>query len=509
MKNIFKSTAYVCLIMGFIISCTTNEYEIPNDRGGNALIISSINTALIPGETEVRAGDTSKYNDLSIFSNDRLWTFPEGAVDILGSDNDTSTKEKEFTVIFKKLKDDNPRSIEVILEPTFNGPVPPEVAKDTAFVKILPPIKANFTTEAPITLVDGQLQIEAGETGIFTNTSSETETAEWAIVNNTTKVIDSVKTIDLEFQFKALGLYTVVLRAFDDKPFSQDLKSVNLKVIPSSKPLTIAPEVIENEDGQIIISYSRDLDPTSLDPISNFTLMVDAAPVSISSVLIDPDNPSNLIVTPTVNIKNTQTATLAYVVTNLKSSDAFPAPSLAETMIEIFNPNLITKDPTFEEGDIQWSTPFGTDPAGVIRAQVSPGNDSSSAMNIQGIDVGNNFIISLEDAFQVKAGNQIRLTFDYKLPVGFPGDTNFTFRIYEKGIFSDEYRNFTNVGCCGLVADGTWQTRSIILGNGAAGPTTVPADFLGGIYMQIIADPAGGANPEILLDNFVIQHVEL
>ncbi|WP_271784644.1 hypothetical protein [Aquimarina algiphila] len=510
MKNIFKNITYICLIMGFVISCTTNEYEIPNNGGGNALLVSSINDGLRPGEIEVRVGDTSKYTDLSVFSEDRLWTFPEGAVDILGSSNDITTDKKEFSVVFKDTEDGNPRSIEVLLQPIFNGPVPPEAATDTAFVRILPHIRASFTNDIPE--VDGALKLEAGNVATFTNTSSELESAEWVIFNNTTNTIkgDTIKTINVENErFTSLGSYTVRLRAFDDMPFSQDFVSLNFEVIPSSEPLILEPEIREDGDGEITLRYSRDLDPSSLDPISNFTLMVDAAPATISSVMVDPDNPANLVVTPAVNIKNTQTATLAYMVTNLQSSDAAPAPSLATTAIEAFNPNLFTKDPTFEEGDIQWGNPFGNNTTGVFRTRVSPGNNSNFAMSIQGVDVGNNFQIAITDAFEVKAGNQIRLTFDYKLPPGFPGNTNFTFRIYEFPGFSDLYRNFTNVGCCGLVADGTWQTRTVILGDGSNGPTTVPSDFSGSIFMQIIADPSGGANPEILLDNFRIEHVEL
>ncbi|WP_271766562.1 hypothetical protein [Aquimarina algiphila] len=386
-KNTLKIISFICLIMGFAISCTTNEYEIPNDGGGNALLVSSINDGLRPGEIEVRVGDTSKYNDLSIFSEDRLWTFPEGAVDILGSSNDITTDKKEFSVVFKGNEDNTPRSIEVLLQPVFNGPVPPEAATDTAFVRILPNIIADFTTDIPV--VNGGLEIEAGETGNFTNTSSEMDMAEWLIVNNTTKVADSTETIDLSFQFKALGSYTVRLRAFDDEPFSQGFKTVNVNVVPSTQPVTVGTEVIERENGQLVIAYSRDLDPASVDSPSNFTLLVDGTPASIASVLVDPDTPSNLLVIPTVNIKNSQTATIAYNAVNLASADAAPAPSIPQTDIDIFRINLFANG-VFE--DIDSSVPgrfYGTnsffeglDASNHISIAITPGTgiNGSSAM---------------------------------------------------------------------------------------------------------------------------------
>jgi len=500
MKNISKIIAFVCISTVFIFSCTTNDYEEPNDGAGRAIGINSFNLGLSDEDVQVRVGNTISFTDLSIFASGRTWTFPEGAADILGNENDTSTDLQKFDAIFKV-----PGTFDVILAPVFDGPVSEELKTETTTFEVLPPIVANFTTDIPE--VDGSLKLEAGNMVSFINTSSELESADWVIFNNTTNTIkgDTIRTINVENElFSSLGSYTVTLKAFTPTPFSQDIKSLDFEVIPSSQPVTLNPVIEENGDGEIILKYSRDLNATTLDPIANFTLMVDGAPATITTVALDPDNLANLVVTPAENIKNTQMATLAYNAVNLRSADAAVAPSLVETEVTLFNPNLIIKDPTFEEGPIQWGNPFGPNIAGVTRERVSPGNDSDFAMRVTA-EGGNNLQIWLAESIDLKAGNKISMQFDYLLPADWAGNGQFNSRIFNGGAFSDAFRTFYGT-CCGLIADGTWHTITIPFVGSAGAGTVVEEDFIGDLSLQIL--PGDSPAVEIFFDNFVIRHVE-
>ncbi|WP_281987160.1 hypothetical protein [Aquimarina aggregata] len=499
MKNIFKKALFICLSMVLILACTTNDYEEPeNTTAGRAFGINSFDRGRRGETIDVRVGTSEvEFRDLSILASGRTWTFPEGAVDILGSDNDTTTDLEVFSVTFRRTG-----PVDVLLEPVFDGPVPDEVATETFTFNALDQIAASFSVDLPI--VNNAFQVEAGTEVTFTNTSTETESAEWRVINTTTgREEDLITTTDLVFQFKALGEYIVGLRAFDDAPFSSSISAVQVRVIPSSQPLVPDTDIDENEAGQIILKYSRDLDVTTLDPISSFTLTVDGAPATITSVAIDPDNLSNIIITPEVNIKNTQTATLAYTVTSLTSTDAATAESLPETAINAFTPNLFVLDPTFEEGPIQWGTPFGNNTDGVVRELVSPGNNSNNAMGIT-VNTDTNAQVAIGGAVELKAGSRITLKFDYLLPTTWTGG-EWNTRMYPAGAFNDDFRTFHGT-CCGLIADGEWHTRTVpLVGSGGAG-TVVSEDMTVSFFLQIIANTS--ADTQILFDNFVVESVE-
>jgi len=501
MKKIIKHLFTICISMLLIIACTTNEYESPNNNNGRILSFNSANTAFADQTTKVRVNsDTINFQDLSLGVTSRKWTFPESMVDILGSTNNTTTDLQNFNVVFRK-----PGNIDVMLEPEFEGPVTDDQNMSVTSFEALPQIIAGLSTTLPF---DGEtFIIEAGEETTFTNTSSERNNAEWKVINLTKeKEEDLIETVDLTFRFRSLGTYSVRLRAFDNDPPSSDNLTILVKVIPSSKPLLVDPIVAENEVGEIIIQYSRDLNINTLDPITNFALTIDGAAAPIESVKIDPENPARIIVKPTINIKNTQTATLTYNAVALISEDEFDAPSLAETEVSLFSPNIFLKDPTFEkEPMLQFEPPTGSNIAGVVRALVDPGpgNDSNTAMSIT-VNKDNAFIMKITDGIEFTAGNKISLQFDYLLPETWANNGEWNTRMFGS-TFSDDFRTFYGT-CCGLIADGTWQTITIpLVGSGGAGSIVKESGKVN-FFLQIIA--RSSETTEILFDNFVIKNVE-
>ncbi|AXT60518.1 hypothetical protein D1816_09200 [Aquimarina sp. AD10] len=400
MKKLLKKILFICLSTIFVLACTTNDYEEPeNTTAGRAFGITSFDTGRTGQPIDVRiTTSVVEFTDLSILANGRTWTFPEGAVDIIGSDNDTTTDLENFSVTFKRAG-----PVDVVLAPVFENPVPTEVATETFTFNALEQITASISTD--LTLVNGAFEVEAGTDVTFTNNSSERDNAEWRVINTTTgKEEDLITTIDLTFPFKALGNYIVGLRAFDDAPFSSSIAAIPVRVIPSSQPVTVEPKIEENDSGQIIIAYSRDLDPATLDAISNFTLLVDGAPAMIQSIMLDPSNPSNLLVIPSTNIKNSQTATIAYNAVNLRSADAAPAPSVSQTTIRTFGgPNLFANgvfegiDGPVAGGERFYSTGgfLSADGGNNITAAITPGSgvDGSSGLVFSfaaGAGAGNN-----------------------------------------------------------------------------------------------------------------------
>ncbi|WP_160114207.1 MULTISPECIES: glycan-binding surface protein [Aquimarina] len=508
MKNISKNVIYICFCFIAILSCTTNEYEEPGGTtAGRAIGINSFDRGRTGETIDVRVNTSIvDFTDLSPLSSGRTWNISGGAVDIIGQDNNTSTTLEKFSLAFLE----GGTTVEVVLTPKFEKSVPGPAAIETYTFNVLDQITASFTTDIPE--VDGTFQLEAGSLANFTNTSSELESAEWVIFNNTTNTIkgDTIKTINVENErFTSLGSYTARLKAFDEEPFSQDFASLDFEVVPSSQPLLLETDLQENEAGEITLRFSRDLDPSSLDPISSYTLIVDGTPATISSAVIDPNNAANIIVTPTLNIKNTQVATLAYTANNLTSSDLAPAPSLPATVIETFSANLfVNTDPTFEDNSF-WG-PFPT-PAGLVVQAVSPaGNGSNFAIGVTtptAVATGDTRFELFSPANSISVpgpGTRLSLQFDYNVPAAWTG-AEMNIRLTGSGVGFNDFRAF--IGPNNLTRDGQWHTFTIpLLGAGGTG-FVGPDDFLGRLQFQIIT--AAGIDPvEIRLDNFVINKVE-
>lgn len=338
MKNIFKYILVMVALFTFVYSCTTFEYEEPNTGAGIARAVNSLNLGLADEVTQVRINDTVTFSDTSLESDDRLWTIIGSSVDILGSNNDASSAERNFTAIFKQTGE-----VQALLEPNFQNSVVDSISSILFEFNVLPLVVANFTTNIPS--VNGQLVVEAGEDVTFTNTSSELENAEWTFTNLTTGVeVGTFEDVEaVTTRFGSVGTYSAFLRAFSEMPFSQGIRTLQFSVVPSSQPLTIEPGIFENESAELVLAFSRDLDPSNLDPVNNFELIVDGAPAEIGTTRVDPTNPSNLLVRPTVNIKNTQTASLSYTRSTLTSSDGIAAPSFSASSVTPFSVNLFPK----------------------------------------------------------------------------------------------------------------------------------------------------------------------
>ncbi|WP_298319424.1 hypothetical protein [uncultured Aquimarina sp.] len=334
MKKVYKYIFTISLILTIVLSCTTYDYEEPNNGAGITLGINSLNLGLADEVTQTRINDTVIFTDLSIDSANRIWTVMENSaqIDILGSSDDRSSSRETFTAVFKEVGE-----VGVELRPTFNNPLTEESPEFVEFnFNVLPLIEANFTTNIPI--INGELVIEAGETITFTNTSSELENATWSIINFDTEqeVANSDSVDSFITSIGSVGDFVVSLTAFTNEPFSQDVISVPFRVIPSSAPLTVAGQFNENEAGQIVVPFSRDLDANTLDEPSNFELFVNGVPATVSIVSLDPENASNLLITPANNIKNFETATLSYTRVNLNSADSVEAPSFSDITVTPF-----------------------------------------------------------------------------------------------------------------------------------------------------------------------------
>jgi len=413
MKNISKIITFICISTVFIFSCTTNDYEDPNNGAGRALAISTADLGRTGEVIQTRVGNTTEFSSISIFTENVTWEVTEGTIDILGSNEDTFSNAKKFSARFN-----TPGPVEVVLKPSFSGPVPPEASTDTLSFEVLPVISASFTTEIP--LIDGKLEIEAGNVGVFTNTSSEVEFAEWLITNTTTEREDLIETTNLEFNFTAVGDYIIRLRAFDPEPFSEDFVSVPLRVVPSTLPLEVKPdELMERIDETILVPFNQELQPFT-DQESNFTVLVNGIPFTISSAFLSVTNASIIEIKLDDPIYRPDVITVSYDGNGtLASPFGSEALAFSNAPVTMNRDNLLTQSDIYDfENGGEWIN--RDDNTALIQYTTERASSGISSMKITNEAPGGSDIrINSSNAtFDFMAGVVYEVSFDLFLEVG-------------------------------------------------------------------------------------------
>ncbi len=496
--NKFK---FYSLVVVLLFSCTTrDDFKVPEGAVASPFIISGI----IESDDRTlksRIDFDVEFLDGTIDSESREWIFPEGSVDFVEG-NTTSEK-----ILVKMLKEGE---LDVVLR---SGG---KEAIET--IKVLSKVEGTINAEPTdpeatgfrFDVVSNTFVVEAGTEVQFTEqTKGELENFIWKFPGQSPDVSDEPNPV---ITFNNLGDFKFNFRATSTLPFG-DLKIpffpqageeifFDYTVIPSSKPLELR-SVTENENGEILITFSRSLNPETLEELSNFNVKVGGVEVPLESVAVSESSSQNILLKPVTNIRNSEMATLSYEIVTLTSVDGVGAvsESFIDKEVLLYDPNLIEKDPSFEGGNLQWIIdPNSNNAAGVVLELASPGNESETALSVSGFKAGNNFTVALMDALNVKQNQTLKLTFDYKIPADFAGNTQITFRLFEDGGFSDMFKTFNNVNCCGLIANGEWNTLSKELSN------KISSDFRSGIYMQLISNDVNASN--ILIDNIEIKIIE-
>jgi len=509
-KQIKKLLATFCLIS--IIACTTrdDEFRVPEGSTPVAFILTNIVENNNARELITRQGFNVKLADASIGTDGaREWILPDAAV---VTSKDISAKQ--ITVQFQEGG-----TFEVMLRK--NSSIGPLEATQEIIVLGLPSVDFDVQLVDPTSSgfsfdpTTRKITVEAGTEVQFTSTfeGGTPRDISWKFPGQTPDIAEGANPI---ITFKKLGTSQYNLRARNSTPFSDirlpfyDLNKEELfyevEVIPSSLPLLVNSEIIETEDGKIIITFSRDLDINTLDPKENFTLMINNVPTPISSVKIDPVNASNIIILADSNITNNNTATVSYNAVNLQSSDGFKAPSIPETEVSLFSPNLFSKefDPTFENGDLKWTLDTDRTEKPEFN-RVSPGNESDHALQVKlKRDTDNVAQFKLEEGLKdLKANTKIKIKFDYKMSPNFDkGELNVrVFRANKPTI-----RNFIGLG--NFKKDDQWHTAEIGFVGGGNG-TLIDEDGSADLQFQVILySSSANEETEVSFDNFEFNLIE-
>ncbi|MFD1315211.1 hypothetical protein [Namhaeicola litoreus] len=302
-------------------------------------------------DNTVEINNSITFGDISPGVVERTWTFPEGVVDIVGSDSDITSNDDIVKAIFNVVGDH-----EVKLNQVFKGNVyvgtknlNTKVIDTTIVVRVLSPISASIkafslnkdgSVGTELNMADNaENEITASRSVRFSFTSEgEPEVFDWTFEGGDPATIESADPVDVKY--KRMGIYDVSFIASRQRPFGGDTIHFDnlIKVIPSTEPVDL--EKVSDREGDIGLVFSREMDPTTLNPV-NFEVSIENngnvfSPV-ISKVTVD-ENEGNIVRIALVGeqIYNDDIIKVSYTPGSLSTLDGVQADGFTDQQL-IFN----------------------------------------------------------------------------------------------------------------------------------------------------------------------------
>lgn len=368
MKRNFK-LLITGLVAVFALHSCNDIYDAINLNEANSRIIVS---SQMDYGNKVRVGGTITFGDISAGVSSRTWTFPAGAADIIGSDNDITATSENVKAQFNvpgvydlKLNQIYKGDAYVTGSTTTKG----NVLDTTIVVTVLPlitvQVKANYvntdgTLGAPITLASGaKNQVIASRTVRYTiTTEGEPEKFLWTVPGGTPATSDVVtKTLDVKY--KKIGTYGFSVNANTARPAGTATAAYTdlIQVIPSTDPVTLDGAQVVS--GDIKLNFSREMDPTSLNA-SDFVVKIinkgTTYPATIGSLSVDAVE-GNLVVVKLSNqtLYNDDKVTISYTKGTMTTADAVAASSFSDVAVSFVGVNLLGKSPNAYDGAFETS----------------------------------------------------------------------------------------------------------------------------------------------------------
>ncbi|MBU3026235.1 hypothetical protein [Zobellia galactanivorans] len=306
-------------------------------------------------DNKVNLNEDITFGDVSTGVENRTWTFPEGVVDIAGSDNDATSSEATVRAYFKKIGDHEVKLQQTFQSDAYVGTTKMGKELDTTFiVRVLGAVKVSIS--ANIVNSDGTLgdaltigdnaknEVMAGSTVRYTvATEGEPENYIWT-VNGGDPESSEVFEDELDVKYKKLGSYDFSFAANRERPEGgTEVTYKNLiTIIPSTEPVTL--DAVNEKDGNIALNFSREMEESTLNPEDFSVSVVNGGadvPVTIESVTVDPDE-GNLVIIKLAGdrIYNDDTVTVSYTAGSMATTDAYPAESFTDQQVVFKGENI-------------------------------------------------------------------------------------------------------------------------------------------------------------------------
>lgn len=271
MKNIIFKIGFLSLVVLF--GCS-KEDDITLKEANHRVIF----TSEIDFENTIEINGRIDFGDVSSGVESRLWTFPEGAVDILDADNDVTSTEAVVQTIFTQVGEFPVRLQQTFKDDAYAGTTLVGRELDTTILvtvldTIVADVEAFYINEdgsagEPLVLSDlANNEVFAARSirYVYTGTG-EPESITW-ITPGTDPAFSTTNTntgLSIDVQYKFLGTYDLTVIPFRPRPNGRDTISFEsfITVAPSTDPLLL--ENVVEDDGTIKVFFGRELAPETV-----------------------------------------------------------------------------------------------------------------------------------------------------------------------------------------------------------------------------------------------------
>ncbi|MEM6347029.1 MAG: hypothetical protein AAF927_24285, partial [Bacteroidota bacterium] len=395
MKNIYRYFWALALVV--VLSACEKE-DIGLVEPSHRVIV----TSEMDFQNRIQVLGKISFGDVSAGVESRIWTFPEGVVDILDSDNDVSSTEATVVTIFNQVG-----QFEVKLQQSFRdeayvgNAIQGRELDTTIVVTVLDSIQAQV--EAYYLNDDGSLgdaldlsgntinEIPASKSVRFSYTGTgEPQTLNWNFEGGTPEFVSGGQLL-VDVKYKFLGSYDFSLLASRKRPFGRDTVAIDelIKVIPSTDPVLV--EQIKDKQGNIAVPFGREIDPATINA-SDFSVMIENGGnlimPSIASVEIDPEEGNAVIISlANESIYNDDIIKVSFIEGTLYSLDGVAASSFVDEELVFTKVNLLKTSSTYDYGFenstidnwtyLEWGAPWDLYNWNISSTQAYEGSNSA------------------------------------------------------------------------------------------------------------------------------------
>lgn len=374
MKKI--NIALILSLIALTFGCNSNEWEAPGAEPSHQVVYSSEEDF----ENRIEVGGDISFGDVSRGITTRTWTIPESAT-IIGQDSKSSGSDI-IHVVFNEVGMQEVKLSQTFSSNAYVGETQVGTQVDTTIsVKVLEPISLGVTARYinkdgsagdELNLSDNaENELMAGNsirffytaTGEPANLTYYLEAGDpEEVAYDETQIVDGSAN-ETDIQYKRLGTYSMAVIAERERPFGADTVAIDnfIKVIASTEPVDLTG--VYEKEGMMALDFSREMDPTSVDP-TTFTVNIDNNgtlwSATVLNAIVDP-NQGNIVLLELEDetLYNDDMVSVSYTPGALQTTDFMKSEAFENKMM-IFLPstNILEAAPfdhSFENSiDANW-----------------------------------------------------------------------------------------------------------------------------------------------------------
>ncbi|SNR30950.1 hypothetical protein SAMN06265371_10183 [Lutibacter agarilyticus] len=351
--NLKKIKTYIWFIAValFINACSDDSNELSLTEPNHRVVY----TSQMDFENKININGEIDFGDISAGVESRTWTFPEGVVDIVGSDDDINSSKDVVKTIFNTVGEHSVHLNQIFKGDAFVGTELRGKELDTTIiVTVLSPvtatINANFINDdgslgAALNIADmAENEVTASKSVRFTYaTDGAPEEFVWNFDGGDPTEVTAAP-IETDVKYKKMGTYDIQFIASRARPYGGDtiyLKDF-IKVIASTDPVDL--EQVTDKDGDIALVFSREMDASTLNK-DNFSIIIENGGVitpTIKKASVDATE-GNIILLELdgEGIYNDDVIKVSYTPGVLATLDAVKATAFTDEILEFTKINIL------------------------------------------------------------------------------------------------------------------------------------------------------------------------